>query len=189
MTEFFPQNKSVPEELVFVNFRIRQLRASDNELDYNAVIESGFRPEGFPREENLKQISVHEKDHDNKMEFAFTILDVEETECYGCIFVKPLVPFLKYAFFNDRILEHLHLEQTDPGVSFWITPTGWKMNLYEKLLEELPKWFEREWPYESWHLLGMGPSEEEIKAISRFNFEQKFLLQIEDQKYILWKFI
>jgi len=83
----------------------------------------------------------------------------------------------------------LHLAQTDPGVSFWITPTGWKMNLYEKLLEELPKWFEKEWPYESWYLLGMRPSEEEIKAISRFNLEQKFLLQFEDQKYILWKFI
>jgi hypothetical protein len=64
------------------------------------------------------------------------------------------------------------------------------MNLYEKLLEELPKWFKREWPYESWYLLGMGPSEEEIKTITKFipSLEQKFLLQIEDQKYILWKF-
>lgn len=189
MTEFFPLDKSVPEELIFENIRIRQLRASDNELDYNAVIESGFRPEGLPKKENLKQISRHEEDHNKKMEFAFTILDIDETECFGCIYIKPLVPFLKFAFFNDRIFEHWPLEQTDPGVSFWITPTGWKMNLYEKLLEELPKWFEREWPYESWYLLGMGPSEEEIKAISRFNLEQKFLLQFEDQKYILWKFL
>ena len=115
MTEFFPQDKSVPEELVFEDIRIRQLRASDNELDYNAVIESGFRPEGFPKEENLKQISRHEKDHDQKMEFAFTILDVDETECYGCIFIKPLVPFLKFAFFNDRIFEDLHLARPRRG--------------------------------------------------------------------------
>ncbi|MGY5859575.1 MAG: hypothetical protein RTU63_09405 [Candidatus Thorarchaeota archaeon] len=189
MAEFFPQNKSVPEELVFENIRIRQLRASDNELDYIAVIESGFRPEGFPKEENLKQISRHEEDHDRKLEFAFTILDVDETECYGCIFIKPLVPFLKFAFFNDRIFEDLQLEETDPGISFWITPTGWKLNLYEKLLQELPKWFEREWSFESWYLLGMRPSEEEIKSISKFNLEQKYLLQFEDQKYILWKFL
>jgi hypothetical protein len=189
MSEFFPLDRIVPEELVLDNIRIRQLRASDNELDYKAVIESGFRPEGFPKEENLKQISRHEEDHDKKKEFAFTIMDVGETECYGCIFIKPLVPFLKFAFFNDRIFEHLHLEETAPGVSFWITPTGWKMNLYEKLLEELPKWFEREWPYESWYLLGMGSSEEEIKAISRAKFEQRVSLQIRDQKYILWKFL
>ena len=189
MSDFFPKTRSVPEELVFNNIRIRQLRASDNELDYNAVIESGFRPEGFPKEENLKQISRHEEDHDKKLEFAFTILDLKETECYGCIFIKPLVPFLKFAFFNDRIFEDLHLVENDPGISFWITPTGWKMNLYEKLLEELPKWFQREWPYESWYLLGMRPSPEEIKAITKFNLDQKFLLQFEDQKYILWKFI
>ena len=189
MTDFFPQHRNVPEELVFDGIRIRQLRASDNELDYRAVIESGFRPEGFPKEENLKQISRHEEDHDNKMEFAFTILDVDETECYGCLFIKPLVPFLKFAFFNDRIFEHLHLEETDPGASFWITPAGWNMNLYEKLLEELPKWFERDWPYDRWYLLGMGPSEAEIEAISKFSLEQKFLLQIDHQKYILWKFL
>ncbi|MHA2027342.1 MAG: hypothetical protein ACW98U_15695 [Candidatus Thorarchaeota archaeon] len=63
------------------------------------------------------------------------------------------------------------------------------MNLYEKLLEELPRWFEREWPYASWYLLGMRPSAEEVKAISKFNLDQKFLLQFEDQKYILWKFM
>jgi len=189
MTDFFPQHRIVPEELVFDKIRIRQLRASDNELDYRAVIESGFRPEGFPKEENLKQISRHEEDHNKKMEFAFTILDADETVCYGCIFIKPIVPFLKFAFFNDRIFEDLQLEQTDPGVSFWITPTAWKMNLYEKLLEELPKWFEREWPFQSWYLLGMGPSEEEVENISRLKLEQIFLLQVADQKYILWKFL
>ncbi len=189
MTEFYPQDKSVPEELEFDNIRIRQLRASDNELDYRAIIESGFRPEGFPKEENLKQIARHEEDHDKKKEFAFTILNLEETECFGCIFIKPLVPFLKFAFFNDNVFEHLSIEQIAPGISFWITPNGWKMNLYDKLLEELPKWLKREWPYDSWYMLGMGPSEEEIKAISRFNLEQKFLLQLEDEKYVLWKLI
>ena len=189
MTDFFPQHRNVPEELVFDGTRIRQLRAGDNELDYRAVIESGFRPEGFPKEENLKQISRHEEDHNKKREFAFTILNVDETECYGCIFIKPLVHFLKFAFFNDRILEHLQLEEVDPGASIWITPTGWKMNLYEKLLKELPKWFEREWPYKRWYLLGMGPSEEEIKAISGFELDRIFLLQLADQKYILWKLI
>ena len=189
MTEFFPQDKSVPEELIFGNIRIRQLRASDNELDYKAVIESRSRPEGFPKEENLKELSRHEEDHNNKLEFAFTILDIDETECYGCIYIKPLVPFLKFAFFNDRIFKDLQIEHVDPGFSFWLTPTGLKLNLYEKLLEELPRWFEREWPYERLYFLGMGPSEEEIKIISKFNFEQKFLLQIEDQKYILWRIL
>lgn len=189
MTEFFPHDISVPEELIFDGIKIRQLRASDNELDYKAVIESGFRPEGFPKEENLKQISRHERDHDNKIDFAFTILDVKETRCYGCIFIKPIVPFLKFAFFNDRIFEHFDIEENSPGVSFWITPTGWKMNLYESLLEELPRWFVEAWPFETWYLLGMGSTDEEIKAITKLNLKKIFLFEFENQKYVLWRLI
>ena len=189
MTNFYPSDKDVPKELVFNSIKIRQLKATDNDLDYLAVIESGFRPEGFPKEENLKQISRHENDHNNKIEFAFTILDSEETKCYGCIFIKPIVPFLKFAFLNDRIFEHWDFDDTDPGVSFWITPSGWKLDLYKKLLIELPIWFKEEWPYERWFLLGMNPSEEEINEIVKLNLYQKFLFQMEEQKYILWKFL
>ncbi|MFX1560461.1 MAG: hypothetical protein ACFFBL_07720 [Promethearchaeota archaeon] len=189
MDEFFPPNQSIPEELIFGKVKIRPLRASDNELDYKAVIESGFRPEGFPKEANLKELTAHEKDHDMKKEFTFTILDVDETECYGCIYIRPVIPFLKFAFFNDRILEELQIQKKDPGFSFWITPTARKLNLYEKLLEELPKWFKREWPYENWYMLGIGQSEREIETISRLKLSQTFLLQMEDQKFILWKFI
>ncbi len=187
MSLFFPKDFEIPKELLFENFKIRQLRVSDNELDYKAVIESGFRPEGFPKEENLKQLARHEEAHNKKEEFAFTILDKDETSCYGCIFIKPLVPFLKFAFFNDRIFEHLGIEVTDPGFSFWITPTGWQKDLYKKLLEELPIWFKEEWPYKRWYLLGMRPSEEELKEIEKLNLKQIFLFQLEDQKYILWE--
>ena len=187
MSEFYPRDLEVPKELIFDDFKIRQLKASDNELDYKAVIESGFRPEGFPKEENLKQIKRHEEAHNEKEEFAFTILNKDETLCYGCLFVKPIAPFLKFAFFNDRIFEHLGIEDTDPGFSFWITPTGWQNDLHRKLLNELPIWFKEEWPYSCWYLLGMESSEEELKVIDKFNFEQKFLLQMKDQKYILWK--
>lgn len=186
MTSFYPIDKAVPDVLTFNGIKIRQLKATDNELDYKAVIESGFRPEGFPKEENLQQISRHEQDHDKKIEFAFTILDIEETICYGCIFIKPIVPFLKFAFFNDRLFEHWDLEENDPGVSFWITPAGWKLNLYDKILKELPRWFEEEWPYKKWYLLGMSPSEEEIKEVEKLKLKQKFLFQMEEQKYILW---
>ena len=186
MIDFFPKDKSVPEELVFEKIKIRQLKATDNELDYKAVIESAFRPEGFPKEENLQQIAQHEESHNKKEEFAFTILDKDETICYGCIFIKPIVPFLKFAFFNDRIFQHLGIGETDPGVSFWITPTGWQLDLYKLLLKELPIWFKEKWPFESWYLLGMNPSEEEMKEIEKLNLKQIFLFQLENQKYILW---
>ncbi|MBA7515867.1 hypothetical protein ES705_07912 [subsurface metagenome] len=187
MGSFFPKNKEVPTELIFDNIKVRQLKSTDNELDYLAVIESGFRSEGFPKEENLEQITRHEQDHNDRKEFAFTILDKDETVCYGCLFIKPIVPFLKFAFFNDRLFKQWDIEEIAPGFSFWITPTGWNLGLYKKLLFELSKWFKSEWVYEKWYLLGMRLSEEELAEIEKLNLKQKFLFQMEEQKYILWQ--
>ena len=63
--------------MIFDKIKIRQLRSTDNEMDYQAVIESGFRPEGFPKKENLEQITKHEREHNEKKEFAYTILDID----------------------------------------------------------------------------------------------------------------
>lgn len=188
MESFFPEHKEVPKELIFENIKIRQLKGTDNELDYQAVIESGFRPEGFLKEENLEQISRHERDHNDKKEFAFTIMDVNETICYGCIFIKPLSPFLKFAFFNERVIEQLGITETDPGISFWITPRGWEIGLYEKLLKELITWFEKEWTYDNLYFLGMRPSQKEIDEIEKVKEKQVFMFELEGQQYILWKF-
>jgi len=189
MNSFFPKNKEVPSELLLEGIKVRQLKRTDNELDYRAVLESGFRPEGFPKEENLRQIARHEQDHNKKREFAFTILDKDETVCYGCLFIKPIVPFLKFAFFNDRIFEDLNIKTTSPGFSFWITPKAWKMGLYPKLLHKLGDWFKNEWPFEEWFFLGLRPTADELSEISKLNLKQIFLLQMENQKYILWQFL
>ena len=187
MVLFFPEDKDVPTELIFDKIKVRQLKSSDNELDYQAVIESGFRPAGFPKEENLEQISRHEKDHNDKKEFAFTIMDTNETICYGCLFVKPLSPFLKFAFFNERVIEQIGITEADPGISFWITPSGWEIGLYEKLIKELIIWFEKEWSFDNLYFLGMRPSQKEKDEIEKVKEKQVFLFEIEEQQYILWK--
>ncbi|MHA1199998.1 MAG: hypothetical protein ACTSQF_11775 [Candidatus Heimdallarchaeaceae archaeon] len=187
MNSFFPEDKEVPEELVFDDIKIRQLRSTDNELDYQAAIDSGFRPEGFPKDVNLEQISKHELDHNNKIEFAFTILDKNETICYGCLFVKPISPFLKFAFFNDRMCEHLELKDNDAAISFWITPKGWNQDLFRIILGKLTEWFKNEWSYEELFYLGMRPSQDEMTIIEEASLKQKFLLQLGTENYILWQ--
>ncbi len=187
MSQFYPEDKEVPAELIFDNVKIRQLKGTDNELDYQAVIESGFRPEGFPKEENHKQISRHEQDHNDRKEFAFTIMDKDETVCYGCIFVKPLTPFLKFAFFNDRVIESIEIGEKDPGISFWITPKAWELGLYEDILKKLTNWFKKEWLFEKLFFLGMRPSQKEMEQLENLSEKQVFLFQLGTEKYLLWK--
>ena len=187
MIKFFPEEKEVPKELIFSNVKIRQLLSSDNELDYQAAIESGFRSEDFPKEINLEQISKHEEGHNRRIEFAFTIMNKEETVCHGCLFVKPISPFLRFAFFNERMCDHLELKDNDPAISFWLTPTAWDLGLFESILEKLIEWFKEKWPYDSLYYLGMNPSQKEISVIKEESLEEVFLLQLGAEKYILWK--
>ncbi len=185
---FFPRDKEIPRGIQINEFIIRQLRASDNEIDYKAAIESGFRSKNFPKEENLKQIERHERDHNNRKSFAYTIVNSNETECYGCIFIQPIVPFLKAVFFQDHIFKDWDVGEDDPAVGFWITPKGWQQGLYIRLLEKLPQWFKTEWPYSHFFLFAIRPSEEELVVINNFNLKQRLWFQLDNQKYVLWQF-
>ena len=98
--KFYPENKPVPEKLTKAEFIIRPLRATDVELDYQAVVASrekllkrtgGSWPRvGFTIEENLSDLEKHEQQHQDRNEFTFTIMNVTESECLGCIYIHPL---------------------------------------------------------------------------------------------------
>ena len=116
---FYSEDKEVPKELIFENYKLRQLKATDNELDYVAVLESGFRPEGFPKEENLEQIVRHEKAHDLKEEFAKGFAgdaDIYNKEIN--LLADGFVPAIKYScFLFVRILFGMFLAL---GLSGWL---------------------------------------------------------------------
>ena len=70
---FYPENAPVPDMLQTDEFRLRPLKATDVQLDYDAVISSraellltsgGTWPrEGFTLEENLDDLERHEQEH------------------------------------------------------------------------------------------------------------------------------
>ena len=98
---FYSEEFAVPEILQTGNFIFRPLRASDVELDFDAVVSSSFMLrawsqskwpiDGFTLEENLKDLQRHEREHLEKKAFTYTILNPEETFCIGCIYIEPLI--------------------------------------------------------------------------------------------------
>ena len=87
-------------------FLLRPLRATDVQLDYDAVISSRaqlllssgstWSREGFTIEENLADLERHEREHRERVAFTYTMMNTEETECVGCLYMNPL----------ERILGH-----------------------------------------------------------------------------------
>src|SRR5579872_6346182 len=102
---FYPDDIPVPAESRTGDFLLRMLRATDVELDYDAVISSrdslllrsgGAWPrQGFTLAENLADLQGHEKDHHERTSFTFTVMNPDETECLGCIYINPLLSLLQ----------------------------------------------------------------------------------------------
>ena len=96
---FGNENFTIPARLVTDGFSIRPLLATDVELDYAAVMESkeflrkwdqsGWPADDFTLAGNLEDIQRHEREHNNRESFTFTVMNSTETECLGCIYIYP----------------------------------------------------------------------------------------------------
>jgi hypothetical protein len=149
---FYSGDARVPEALRTDEFLVRPLRATDVQLDYDAVISSraelllgsgGTWPrEGFTLEENLADLQRHEQEHRDRVAFTYTIMNPTETECLGCIYIGPL----------ERLLGHEggsgeYLSESTAYVSFWVRKTRLADHLDRRLLQALIPWFPNEWAF------------------------------------------
>jgi hypothetical protein len=96
---FYPDDAPVPTGLRCDEFLLRPLRATDVELDYEAVMASQEplrrgsggewpRPD-FTLAENLADLQGHEADFQARRGFTYTVMDLTETRCLGCVYAYP----------------------------------------------------------------------------------------------------
>ena len=100
--EYYPSRAAVPEEMRTNRLFLRPLRATDVELDYDAVMSSAemlrcwsrssWPADDFTLSENLDDLLRHEHEHNESQAFTFTVLNLEGTRCLGCVYLTPLSP-------------------------------------------------------------------------------------------------
>jgi len=149
---FYPNDAPVPEELRTEEFLLRPLRASDVALDYDAVINSraelllgsgGMWPrEGFTLEENLADLQRHEQEHHDRIAFTCTIMNPDETECLGCVYIVPLEQLVGHDGASGE-----YLSENTAYVSFWVRQSRLADQLDKRLLQALIPWFQKEWAF------------------------------------------
>ena len=150
---FIPPGASIPELLDAKEFRLRPLRVSDVELDYAALMESkellrrwsqsGWPADDFTLAQNAEDLEEHEREHDERIAFTFTVLDARESECLGCVYIRPLPQLLRPEDFGDVGTEDVYQGR----VAFWVRQPRLKDDLDHRLLRALIQWFERDWPF------------------------------------------
>jgi len=122
-------------------FRIRPLRAADVELDYKAVMSSidhmhsvlgdGWPDEDMTIEEDRRALEMHEREFERRERFVYTVVNLDETECLGCIYIRPS-----------------RLDEFDAEVVMWVTQDAFDNGLDDVVLNALKDWLDSEWPFD-----------------------------------------
>jgi RimJ/RimL family protein N-acetyltransferase len=153
---FYPADAQVPSLLSTDEFLFRPLRASDVELDYEAVMTSretlllfsggSWPAEEFTLAENLRDLERHEKEHDQRVAFTYTIMNPGETRCLGCIYLAPFAAMLKRTSGTP--------EQIATGgdyqawINFWVRQDRLADNLDQRVLSALLAWLATQWAFQ-----------------------------------------
>lgn len=155
---FYPEDAPIPTELRAYAFLLRPLLASDAALDYAAVMASrdllhlrsgGFWPrDGFTLDENRADLEAHERDFHERAGFTYTVMNPDETECLGCVYIYPV----------SRILARIGVspaEGINPDAaeaSFWVCPAGVTRDLDRRLLTALLPWLRGDFAFSELYL-------------------------------------
>ena len=141
---FVPEGFRVPERLVTDNFVIRPLRAADAELDYRAVMDSRerllgvFGPDSdwpapdLTLEADRRALANHEREHQQRSAFTYTVMNRAESEVLGCVYIMPV-----------------HSDDYDVQVVYWVTEQAAREGWEAELGAELEAWLASAWPFVS----------------------------------------
>jgi hypothetical protein len=195
--KFYPKNKPVPEKLITSDFLIRPLRTTDVELDYQAVIASrekllkrtaGRWPKvGFTIDENLSDLESHEQQHKQRTEFTFTIMNVVESECLGCVYILPLTKLLKGSTSKNEIAS-LNIKDYEAWLTFWVTPGAAEQNLDEWIVDKLRSWFSEKWAFSKVVLsFGSQATAHELQMIKKVELKLRFSFQTSEGTLLAWE--
>jgi len=134
----------IPEVLETDKFRLRMLTVNDVVKDYDAVMTSVDHLKGvfgpnstWPSkeltiEQDLVDLGWHQKEFQRRTSFAYTVMNLDESECLGCVYIDP----------TKKI-------NYDAEVYLWVRKSEFDKGLDKFLFESVKKWIENDWPFKN----------------------------------------
>ncbi len=140
---FLPKDFKVPQQLETNRLRLRMLKVSDVVKDYDAVMTSTEHlqktkpfgpnqkwPIGLSFEQNLIDLGWHQKEFQIRSSFAYTVMNLDESQCLGCIYIEPA-----------NKLDY------EAKIYLWVRQSELTSGLDEHLFESVKNWIADEWPF------------------------------------------
>lgn len=140
---FVPTDFKVPEKFENQYFRLRMLTVNDVVKDYDAVMTSidhlqgvfGSRSKWPGKELTLEQdlidLGWHQKEFQRRSSFAYTVMNREESQCLGCVYINP----------TSKI-------KFDAEVYLWVRQSELESGLDPILFDAVKNWVKQNWPFQ-----------------------------------------
>ena len=144
MRNLVPSDFQVPSVLETNKLRLRMLTVNDVVKDYDAVMSSiehlqktkPFGPNStWPKknltfEQDLIDLGWHQKEFQTRSSFAYTVTNLDETECLGCMYIFPS-PNSEY----------------DAEIIMWVRQSEIDKGLDQYLYTTVKQWLKDKWPF------------------------------------------
>ena len=134
-----PEDFDVPDILETGRMRLRSLTMNDAAKDFEAVMASeerlrtvfrpgGTWPSGLTLERNIRELGWHETEFQLRTSFAYTVVNLDETEVMGCVYIYPsgkpgydaeVTMWVRQSRVAEGLDEHL-FETVDAGFTFQV---------------------------------------------------------------------
>lgn len=171
---FHNQDFEPPAELRTEEFLLRPLLVSDTELDYEAVMETreflrkwSLEPwpeDDFTVEGNRKDMVTAEEWFAVRRAFLYTIMNPEETECLGCVYIFPTDAKWLSVSEKDSVTG-TEWSDYDAVATFWVRSSRIAGGLDRRVLDAVRSWFGADWPFESYLIHTNEQLEQQVAVI------------------------
>lgn len=151
----------IPERLETNEYLLRPIRATDAELDYEAVMESKeflrlweqttWPEDDFTVAANREDLARLQQRFMDGVSFTYTVMNPDETQCLGCVYVIP-TDSRQLAKTQITAIGAASWSDFQVAVYFWIRKSRLADKLDQRLLASLEPWFARDWRIER-HLI------------------------------------
>ncbi len=161
----------VPSGLQHPRFVATPLTTSIAALDYAAYMASphvvrshsdGRWPvDGFTFGEDLDLVSKHQADHEHRRAFTFSLLTPSRTESLGCLYLNPLVDYLRRVDAAPELIDAV--PSASAMVSWWLRQEQQETGLAASVVGAVNSWLLDAWPIEL-HLFRVLPDERSSRS-------------------------
>ncbi|MEO5905233.1 MAG: GNAT family N-acetyltransferase [Saprospiraceae bacterium] len=138
---FVPTDFKIPDTLETSHFRVRMLTINDVVKDYDAVmtsiehLQNMFQSSSWPTkdltlEQDLIDLGWHQKEFQIRKSFAYTVVNLDESQVIGCLYINPTTK-------GDY----------DASISMWVRTSVLDKGLDTILFNSVKKWIAKEWPF------------------------------------------